>query len=748
MKKTILLHFLFLLISVTAIAQGTIRGNVYDKESGGPVIYANVLVEGTDLGATSDLDGFFTIANVPEGTYNLMVTYVGFDSLTTSVKVFNRGIAYKSLYLESSSVELADIVVSARSQQARTEVQISSLNISSEQIEILPATGGEPDIAQYLQVIPGVISTGAQGGQIYIRGGTPVQNKILLDGMTIYNPFHSIGFFSVFETEAIRNVEVLTGGFGAEYGGRVSAIVDIKTKEGQRKKLGGLVSASPFQVKALVEGPIIPLTEERNNSLSFLLTGKRSILPETSPSLYDYAIIDSIGSLPFDYQDLYGKLSFVGGNGSKINLFGFQFNDEVRYPGIANYDWDAVGGGMNFSLIPSSSNLLVDGILSYSSYKISELVFNGEGETTPRTSSVNDFGIKLNFGYFGAKSEVNYGLSVNGFTTDFVFENPFGIDNSVENNNTELAAYFKYKHNFGRFIMEPSVRVHYYASLGQASVEPRVGLKYNFSDRFRAKAAGGLYSQNLASSINERDVVNLFSGFLTTPDLQRGIHGVLGFEFDLFEGANLNVEGYYKGYDPLYQLNRDRRSQNDPEFVSETGEAYGIDFLLTYDWKDWYLWGTYSYGYIWRENDDQRYPAVFDRRHNINLVLSYSFGKDKSWEAGARWNFGTGFNFTQILGFVERQDHDNIYNNPVVDNGRLIPFYSDQLNRGVLPDYHRLDLTLKKTWDITKDVNIEANFSVTNAYDRENILFVNPLRTEDKLFQLPVLPSFGLKVEF
>jgi len=747
--KNILISAIFSLICFNALqAQGTIRGNIYDKNTGEPIIYANVLIEGTDLGGTSDLDGFFTITNVPAGSYSIQVTYIGYDTLQVNSTVKNRGIDYQSIYMIPSSFELENVIVSARSERARSDVQISTLNISSEQISILPATGGEPDIAQYLQVIPGVISTGAQGGQIYIRGGTPVQNKILLDGMTIYNPFHSIGFFSVFETEAIKNVEVLTGGFGAEYGGRVSAIVDIKTKEGQRKEFGGLVAASPFQVKAMVEGPIIPFNEERNSSLSFLLTGKRSILRETSPSLYDYAIVDSIGSLPFDYEDIYGKLSFVGGNGSKINLFGFSFKDGVNYPGIAKYNWDASGGGLNFSLIPRNSSLLVNGVISYSNYKISELVFESATETVPRTSGINDFGIKLNFGYFGTNNEVNYGFSVNGFTTDFEFLNPFDITFKQQDNNTEIAGYLKYKHTFGRLIVEPSVRIHYYASLGEASFEPRLGAKWNVTDHFRLKMAGGIYSQNLASSVNERDIVNLFSGFITTDELQKGVHGVFGFEADLFKGCDLNVETYYKGYDPLVTLNRNRLSLQEGQFVNETGEAYGVDFLLRYDIKNWYFWGTYSLGYIWRENDDQRYPAIFDRRHNMNLLLSYKWGAKNDWEAGLRWNFGSGFHFTKILGFGERQDHSDIGKDPKTGNGDLIPIFSSELNRGILPDYHRLDLTLKKRFEITKRFRMEANFSVTNAYNRDNILFVNPLRTDDKLFQLPVLPSVGLKAEF
>ena len=229
-----------LLLNIAAAAQsnnGIVRGNVYDKESGEPIIYGNVLLEGADMGANTDLDGFFSFGNVPPGEYQLKVTYVGYDSAVVDVKVREKGIVYKRILLEPQSIDLQTVNVSSRREQARSDVQVSKLRVTPQQIQSLPSAGGDSDIAQYLTVLPGIVVSGDQGGQLYIRGGSPVQNRVLLDGMTIYNPFHSIGLFSVFETEAIRSVDVLTGGFNAEHGGRVSAIVDIKTREGNKKRL-------------------------------------------------------------------------------------------------------------------------------------------------------------------------------------------------------------------------------------------------------------------------------------------------------------------------------------------------------------------------------------------------------------------------------------------------------------------------------------------------------------------------------
>lgn len=758
MRYLIALILLVASISVTLGQTGTIRGNVFDKNTGEPILYANIFLENTELATNTYSDGFFTLGNVPVGNYTILVTYIGYDSLRVPVTVTANQIQYKSLYLDESSIELSTVSVSGKKEVARTEVQISTLKVTAREIKAIPSTGGEADIAQYLQIIPGVISTGDQGGQIYIRGGSPVQNLVLLDGMPIYNPFHSIGFFSVFETEAIRRVDVLTGGFNAEYGGRISAIVDIKTREGNKKRFGGLVSVSPFIAKTLLEGPIIPLKEGRGTSISYLITGKHSFIDQTSKALYPYAAPDSLG-LPFNFTDYYGKITIAGSSGSKLNLFGFNFTDNVRYPGIADFNWKAYGGGANFTLIPSSSSLVIDGTVGFSDYQIGLQ----EADEEPRTSAINGFNVNLNFTYFGNNSELKYGLAFNGFTTNFKFRNFLGITFSQEENTTELAGYIKYRQKLGDLIIEPSIRAQYYASLSNFSLEPRIGLKYNVSDGLRLKVAGGFYSQNLISTVNERDVVNLFVGFLSGPEqiifqpgtrtptdhrLQKAVHAIGGVEIDLMKNLELNVEPYYKGFTQLINVNRNKLSAQDPNYAVETGEAYGIDFLLKYQSADWLFWGGYSLGYVNRDDGEQIYPTIFDRRHNTNLLVTYAFGHNNSWEASARWNFGTGFPFTQTQGFFGEQIFRNGLDSDYrTDNPDLGIIYDEVRNGGRLPTYHRLDFSLTKTWEFTKYMNLKANFSVTNAYDRNNIFYFDRIRYE-RVDQLPILPSVGLTFTF
>jgi hypothetical protein len=777
MKRYILLLFANLLALGAALAQtgGTIRGNIYDQETGEPIIYGNVILQGTQYGTNTDFDGFFAFGNVPPGTYTLVATYLGYDSIAVNIEVRSGAAVYQRLSMAPSSISLETVDVSSQREQARSDVRVSTVVVTPKQIRALPSTGGEADIAQYLAVLPGVIVSGDQGGQLYIRGGSPVQNRILLDGVTIYNPFHSIGLFSVFETEAIRNVEVLTGGFSAEHGGRISAIVDITTREGNKKRHAGLVSASPFMAKALIEGPILKL-KENGSSISFLLTGKHSYLNETSKQLYAYAVDPnffsfasadtSLGNikksdigLPYSFTDFYGKVSFVGGNGSKLNVFGFNFTDNFNFINLAKLDWTTTGGGANFTIIPVNSNVIIDGSIAASDYQINL----EEADGRPRQSNINSFNAHLNFTYFGGSNQLDYGFEFTGFNTDFNFRNFIG--NSVQQRDftTELAGYMKYKQRIGNLILEPSLRLHYYASQTTLSPEPRFGLKYNITDNLRFKLAGGFYSQNLVGTVNDLDVVNFFVGFLAGPEstifqpgtrtptdhrLQKAIHGVAGLEIDLKSGVTLNVEPYIKEFTQLININRNKLSGLDPDFITETGRAYGIDLSAKYEAKNLYLWATYSLGYVNRDDGFQVYPTIFDRRHNVNLLGSLVFGKERLWEAGVRWNMGSGFPFTQTQGFYEENQFDDfVLTDILTGNFPLGTLLSSQLNGGRLSFYHRLDASLKRTIKFSRHANMEINLSVTNVYNRENIFYVDRI-SGSRINQLPLLPSMGAQFNF
>lgn len=756
-------NFLILFISFlghSLFAQtGIIRGNVFDDASGGPIISANVIIEGSTLGATTDLDGFFSINNLKAGSKRLLITYLGFDTLVTDIDLRDGEIFFQNFTMKENGINLGVVSVSAARQSARSEVEISKISVTAKEITRLPSIGGEADIAQYLQMIPGIISTGDQGGQIYIRGGSPIQNKILLDGLNIYNPFHSIGFFSVFETDLIRNVDVFTGGFSAEYGGRISAIVDIKTRDGNRKKLGGQLAANPFLWKAYIEGPLVRY-KDGGGSTSFVFSSKNSIIDKTSNVLYPHAAYnDSIG-LPFQFNDLYGKMSFVNQNGSKLNVFGFNFLDSYKNPEVADLNWSNTGGGADFKLIPGNSNFILNGMMGYTDYQINL----NEADGSPRESRIRGFTALIDFSFFGNNSEINYGVEFNSFTTDFKFQNPFRIILGQSQNTTEIGAFFKYRYILGGFIFEPSFRLQYYASLSQFSPEPRLGVKYNLTDKLRFKLAAGLYSQNLLAASNERDVVNLFTGFLSGPEerifelnskdvalknIQTAGHLVLGLEYEPLDNLLLNLEGYYKNFSQLIIVNRNKLLVSDPNFSTENGSAYGFDLAADYQLKNISIKANYALGYVLRYDGDQTYFPVFDRRHNMNILGSYSFGGGKSWTANVRWNLGSGFPFTRTQGFYNFNPfNEGIGTNYLQDNPESIGIlYEEERNAGRLPYYHRLDLSMSKIIVFAPGRDLIIDASLTNAYNRRNIFYFDRL-SYNRIDQLPVLASLGVKFNF
>ena len=760
----------FLIFSLVSTFQifaqvGSIRGFVYEESSGEPAMFSNVVLDGTKIGTVTDANGFFNLSQVPVGTYTINVSYIGFDAISSSVEVVPNKINNEKFYLKESSIQLNTIQLSAERQEAKTSVNTSVVKLTSKSLKKLPSIGGEPDIAQFLQVIPGVVFTGDQGGQLYIRGGAPIHNAVLLDGMILYNAFHSIGLFSVFDTDVIKTADVYTGGFSAEYGGRISSVVDIKTRDGNKKRLTGKVAASTFGAKLLLEGPLFKQKENGAGS-SFILSAKTSYIDQTSQSIYSY--IGDEG-LPYSFLDIYGKVSFSGSNGSKINLFGFNYGDDVAYTSLTNFNWKSTGFGSNFVLIPSGSTMLVEGNFAYSNYNTEQ----SNPSTRPKKSAIGGFNMGLDFtSFLSGDNQMKYGLEVLGFSNSLSFFNPSNIELAHNDNTTEFAVFAKYKHVGTRLLFEPSIRYHSYTSLGESSLEPRFGLKYNITERLRLKSSAGLFSQNLVAVTTGREVVNLFQGFISsttnlpanlngeerTSYLQKAKHLIVGLELDLNEKWTVNIEGYVKDFGQLINLNRNKiyedDTQNDAiadelkkDFVVESGLARGIDFLIKYNDQTTSLWMVYSLGKVTKTDAFETYAPHFDRRHNFNIVASRIFGEDKSWTFDMRWNYGSGFPFTETQGYYENINFEDGINSDITQsNGDLGIYYADY-NRGQMPDYHRLDVSIKKKITFSKNSIMETTLGISNLYDRANIFYYDQL-TDSRINQLPFMPSIGANWQF
>nr|MBK9651667.1 hypothetical protein [Bacteroidota bacterium] len=505
---------------------------------------------------------------------------------------------------------------------------------------------------------------------------------------------------------------------------------------------------------------------EEDGSASFIFSIKDSYLDKTSKLFYNY--VDKENGLPFKFRDIFAKVSTSNVSGSKISLFGFNFNDEVNYKQVSKFSWGSNGFGSKFVVVPGGSQTLIDGNFAYSKYSMQLK----EADEKPRLSETNGFNMAFNFTYFSSNDEFKYGLEVLGFKTNFKFYNLLGNKFEQAENTTEFGAYLNYKKVWSKVVLNPGFRMHYYASLGEAVPEPRISVKYNMFDKFRLKAAAGTFSQNLLSATSDKDIVNFFYGFLSAPEslpeefngeevksnLQKARHIIAGFEWDLPLHLSLNVEGYVKRFNQLININRDKIYEDTQEnadkpdelkrdYRIETGTSKGLDFVLKYDYKRFYIWAVYSLGFVDRFDGKITYQPNFDRRHNINVVTSLTFGKSLLWEADMRWNFGSGFPFTPTQGFYPYLNFgDGIFTDYTTVNGYLGVLYGD-FNSRRLPYYHRLDFSIKRTFVVTKKSNIEASFSISNVYDRRNIFYFDRIRYK-RVDQLPFLPAMGVNWTF
>ena len=775
-KKLLFLFIAF--VGFTTFAQDfSIRGFVYDDSNMEPLSDLKVKLLKIDssviAGAFTNLNGGFLIPKLSRGSYIVKVETGGFKKTYVNVVMNDKQKIYDvQIKLVRSSQDYKEVVVDLGKKEKKNEVLIGTLKYNKEGLERIPVHGGENDIVGAISVTPGVVTTGDQGGQLYVRGGTPIQNKVLLDGMTIYNPFHSIGFFSIFETELVKNVDVYTGGFESKYGGRVSSVMDITYRDGNRKAFGGRVSASPFLAKMVLEGPIGKVTKEKAAPGSYVFSAKHSLLDYTSKSLYPK--VNDGNGLPFNFTDLYGKATFNADGGTKVSAFGFHNKDSVNYD-VANLRWDASGGGVNFLMVPSGSPLFIRGHVNGSNYQTSF----AETAQEPRYSKIGGFDLGFDFSYFlKNESELSYGFNINGFNTEFVTYNEAKRKIEATNFTTEIGSYINYRHVGRRWVIQPGLRVQVYASLNTISPEPRLGLKYNANENLRFKFSGGRFSQNFTSASSDKDVVNLFNGLLSAPTnvqeqfvtqfqnvkntkngLQYAWHAILGLEYDLGKLWSFNIEGYYKYFNQLSNINQNKLYSDEAQFeliddvfkkdfIIESGQSYGVDVLGKYSKDRIFFWAVYSYGKNTRWDGFSTYAPVFDRRHNINLVGSYLMGKKKDMEFNIRWNLGSGLPFTPNAGNYQAETFANgVTSNYVTNNPSYITMLLGTFNSQRLPYYHRLDITLKKHFKLKNEDVLEMIASVTNVYNRNNIFYINRV-TGKQIYQFPVLPSFGLNYKF
>ncbi len=740
-----LIYFCVLLLlsslsfSVYAQKTGTLRGFITDSLSGEALPYSNILIEGTSLGASADLRGSFTITGIPAGrTYSIRVTYVGYIAKHLPVFIKADEVTQINVLLSESTIKLQEIEKIGEKYHHPNETDLGLQKLNIRELELLPK-GVETDIFRSLQFLPGVQSTGDISARYYVRGGASDQNLVLLNNIPVYNPFHALGLFSIIDPEMINAVEFYKGGFTAEYGGRLSSVLNMITKDGNKNRYSANSTLSFLTGKAAVEGPI--------PGGSFMITGRKSLFDKVLGKFINYK------DAPFSFYDLSGKVNYATSNTKSLTKFalqGFNSHDGLKNndPEKADYSWD--NNLYGFYWFQAWQDVPIYSEVNFSSSSFDGAIDPKLSNAKERRNSIGDITLKADFtNVYESRDEIRVGYKLKSVKTDYSFENLQGTKSALSSQALHFSLYAKYRFlRFESFGADIGTRINLLSLTTQHApfFEPRVNLTYAVYPWLRLKGAWGIYSQELITLANEKEVISLFEPWTIVPDYLKvpvAIHYVGGIEILLPDGISFSSEVYYKDMKRTAELNPDKASDEDPDLIQASGESYGAEFLLKYSTGLVQFTASYSLSWSYRNiNGWVSYPR-YDSRDAVNSNLTFNLGS--GWETSISWFFNSGLPFTQIVGYYDKLYLNNLFGYGGF-YGNYVPYtLLGDPNLGRLPTYHRLDIGLTKKFTIgfTK---IEVSGNVLNVYDRKNIFYFER-DTGKRVNMLPVLPTASIRIE-
>lgn len=789
LKHIVLLYFLLLPLIFLSGQRHTISGYVQDAETGEKLIGASVYDIERNLGTITNEYGFFSVT-LPEGEVDFMVSYVGYTSYGEQI-MLSRDIE-RIIELEPS-LELEEVTVTTnRPQDVVDNIQMSALNISPKQIKALPVFLGESDLFKALQLMPGVQSGTEGTSGMYVRGGGPDQNLILLDGVPIYNADHLFGFFSVFNPDAISNVTLIKGGFPAHYGGRLSSVVDIRLKEGNMREFKGSGSVGIISSRLLLEGPIV------KDKTSFLVSARRTYLDVLARPVI--RLINNYngnkGTAGYYFYDANLKINHKFSNKDRIFLSAYSGRDKafVRDEYDYMYDdtlytdksdfglywgnitsvlrWNHVYGNKFFSNVSLMySNYTFDVYEKYETLKNNR---RSSRFSFDYFSGIEDVGTIIDFDYhpspnhairFGGKylyHSFKPGVSAFSSTEELdSLELEFGSDIV---NAHEYYVYAEDKINIGNRLLM-NVGAHYSAFWVQdeyyQSFQPRVSARFLVNNNLSIKAAGTRMQQYIHLLTNSTIGLPTDLWLPTTKDIppQESWQAALGVAYNLNNKWSFTAEGFYKTMQNLIEY-REGASflevADDWESKVEVGDgwSYGAEFFARRDVGKLTGWIGYTLAWSWRrfenQNSGEPFPYAYDRRHDVSVVGMYRFS-DRT-DISVTWVYGTGKAMT--LGVARYAPDFMQLNTDYYYYGywNEIEYYAGK-NGFREPAYHRMDVALnrhkEKKWGTQT-----WSFGLYNAYNRQNPFFLyfgydeNNTRQLRQVSLFPIIPSVSYSFNF
>ncbi len=840
----IIIFLILLTSSISFGQQGGLRGKVTDGSN--PLQYVNIILLEINYGISSENDGTFEIKNIPAGEYKVRFSAVGYETKTLNVNIEGNKTIELNIELRQKAIEVGTVEIYGSHFQDQEDTRTSLIDLDPYDAKIIPGAG--EDVLRTLQSLPGVLAPNDFSSQLIIRGSGPDQNLIIMDDIEVFNPYRLYGVISMFNPDAVSDINLITGGFPAKYGDRLSAVLDVTNREGTTKNyFSGSVNASIVDANIVLEGK-----NPFNLKGSWLLNSRRTYYDLIiEPFVKNAGLVEENTSFP-NFYDVQGKIAIGPYSGHKFLLNGIYSRDGVDIvSGKKRETPDSVG----VYNITRNDVLGLAWHYAPDEYLFNKVVvswYNNSGTTdfdseildpslqreafenaVPDTLSPYLLGFKFDavFGFtkYSVDDKLTYlwdknlfeaGAGVDFMKTEIDFQ--FDLDPELESAFNSMPqfravlddlkdikyfnryrAYVQNRFAIGeRLFFQPSLRFDYYDLLNKAYLAPRISFSYAIDDLTTLRAVWGMYFQSPGYE-KQRDQNTLFDlneKYTNDLEAERSIHYVFGIERWLTNEWRLRAEGYYKDFTDLIVQQKIIGSKyiteqvpgRDPRYRSgwtnpvsipgdsltqipvnaAVGEAYGLEFFLEkkniYGNNRFSGWVSYSLAFTDRIEYSTEIPFRFDQRHTVNVVFHY---KINSWlDAGMRWQYGSGFPFTEPTGIKPRiiladQDLDGKPETPVIatrkgsgqsqDQQEVIydvDFGDNRLNDRK-PPYHRLDIRLTAYADYW-DLDWAFYLDIINVYNRKNLIGYDNYVTEDLTLgrkttnMFPIIPTLGFSVKF
>lgn len=746
-------HILFFLllfsVCLTLGASGNVKneyslsGSITDKSNGEYLPGATVYITNLKKGTASNVYGFYSISLKPD-TYKVVYSYIGYNDITLEIELLSDTSINIELMPAAKNLDEVEITDKAVNEQV-TSTQMSVTKMDNKTIKSIPALLGEVDLIKALQLLPGVKFAAEGSSGISVRGGGPDQNLILLDEANVYNAGHLMGFFSVFNNDAVKSVELYKGDLPAKYGGRLSSLVDIRMKEGNMKKFHGNGGIGMISSRLMLEGPIV------KDKASFMVAGRRSYADLFLRLSKDEEIKNNI----LYFYDINGKVNYRINQNNHLYLSGY-FGKDVFKSDFFGMNWGNATGTLRWNHIFdeklfSNFTVVVNRFNYNLSYKAdSPFAFLWQ-------SAITDYNAKGDFTWFAnPNNKVTFGFStiyhdffpgtIEG-TSDDSFISNYAL---ASNYSLESALYLSNEQKIGnRFTIKYGLRFSIFNNIGPATVyhydndgvatdstvygkgdfyhtytglEPRIGMVFLLTESSSLKLSYSRNNQYIQQAQNSVAGSPFSIWFPSSPNVkpqsadQVATGYFRNFKKGMFEAS---VEVYYKSIKNAVDfrdfadllLNKFLEGQ----VLEGKGKGYGIELMFRKNIGKLTGWVSYAYSRAFKEvagiNDGNAYPSSYDRPNDFSIVANYDLNPRISF--GLSWIYLTGQPVTFPVGKFEY-------------GGDNIPVYSDR-NSYRMPDYHRLDISFTWRDDQTrkKRFHNEFNISIYNAYNRKNAWMIN-----------------------